>query len=227
VQASKNKKHEKAVVLLSGGIDSATALYIAKKKGFRPTALIFDYGQRHKKEIESARRIAAKAKCGYKVIKVDFPRKGSALLSGKERVPVRRSLSEIKKTIPSTYVPARNLIFLSIAASFAESMKAKAVFIGAHSQDYPGYPDCRGEFFDLFRKVIAAGTKYGKYLKIYAPLVNKKKSEIIKTAIRLKVPLELTWSCYKGGRAPCGVCDSCFFKKKAYKELNMKDPSYA
>ena len=217
---------KKAIVLLSGGIDSATALYLAGKK-FRPTALIFDYGQRHKKEIESAKRIAKIAKCRYKVIKVGFPRKGSALLDGKEGVPVRRSLKEIKRTVPPTYVPARNLVFLSIAASFAESMKAEAVFIGAHSQDYSGYPDCRREFFDIFRKVIAAGTKYGRRLKIYAPFVDKKKSEIIKAAIRLKVPLELTWSCYKGGRIPCGICDSCFFRKRAFKELSMEDPYYA
>ncbi len=217
---------KKAIVLLSGGIDSATALYLARKK-FCPTALIFDYGQRHKKEIESAKRIAGKAGCRYKVVKVNFPREGSALLNAKMSVPTVRSLREIKKTVPSTYVPARNLIFLSIAVSFAESMKAEVVFIGAHSQDYPGYPDCRREFFDLFRKVIAFGTKYGRRLKIYVPLVDKKKSEIIKTAVRLKVPLELTWSCYKGGSAPCGICDSCFFRKRAFEELGMQDPCYA
>lgn len=218
---------KKAIVLLSGGIDSATALYIAKKKRFNPHALIFDYGQRHKKEIESAKKIAKSADCRYKIVKLVFPEKGSALIDRDERVPVRRSLKEIKRNIPPTYVPARNLIFLSVAASFAESMKAKAIFIGAHSRDYPGYPDCGKAFFDVFKKVIAKGTKYGKHIKVHTPLLDKKKSEIIKIALRLKVPFGLTWSCYKGRENPCGVCDSCFFRKKAFEELNMKDPCYA
>ncbi len=217
---------KKAIVLLSGGIDSATTLYLAGKK-FLPTALIFDYGQRHKKEIKSAKSIAKKAGCRYKILKLPFPAEGSVLLDKNRRVPKTRPLKEIKKSVPSTYVPARNLVFLSVASSFAESVKAEAVFIGAHSQDYSGYPDCRGEFFDIFGKVIAAGTKYGKRLKIYAPLLNKKKSEIIKTAVRLNVPLELTWSCYEGGPEPCGMCESCFFRKRAFKELDIEDPYYA
>ncbi|MGB2705731.1 MAG: 7-cyano-7-deazaguanine synthase QueC [Candidatus Omnitrophota bacterium] len=226
MQVSRSKKYKrKALVLLSGGIDSATTLYLARKK-FCPTALMFDYGQRHKKEIESAKKIARIAHCQYKIVKLALPRKGNALLDRKAHVPVRRSLKEIKRTLPLTYVPARNLVFLSIASSFAESMKTKAVFIGCHSQDYPGYPDCRKAFFDIFRKVITAGTKYGRRIKIYAPLLDKKKSEIIKIALRLKVPIELTWSCYKGGRHPCGICDSCFFRRRAFEELNMEDPYY-
>lgn len=225
MQASKNKK-KKAVVLLSGGIDSAATLFIAKKKGFHPEALIFDYGQRHKKEISSAKRIAKKAGCPYKIIKLSFPWKGSSLLDTSLPVPARRSFARIARGIPSTYVPARNLIFLSIAASFAESIKAKAIFIGVHTEDYPGYPDCRKPFFDIFTKLVKIGTKEGKYIKLYTPLINKSKKEIIKKGLELKVPFGFTWSCYEGGVSPCGVCDSCRFRKKAFSELGMGDPYY-
>lgn len=218
---------KKCIVLLSGGIDSATMLYASKKNGFKPHALIFDYGQKHKKEILFAKRLAKKSCTPFKIVKLPFPWKGSSLLDGKMPIPVGRSVTEIKKRIPSTYVPARNMIFLSIAASFAESIKAKAIFIGAHTEDYSGYPDCRKEFFDLFNKVVARGTKIGSKLKIYAPFVYMKKSKIIKTGLKLGVPFGLTWSCYKGGKAPCGRCESCFFRIKAFKELGKKDPCYA
>ncbi|MBL7157128.1 MAG: 7-cyano-7-deazaguanine synthase QueC [Candidatus Omnitrophica bacterium] len=217
---------KRAIVLLSGGIDSATTLFLAKKKGFRPQSLIFDYGQRHRKEIEFAKKLAKRARSPYKILKLSFPQKSTSLVGRKREIPLRRSLKEIKKRIPSTYVPARNLVFLSIAASFAESMAARAVFIGAHTEDYSGYPDCRKEFFTVFKKAITAGTKDGKNLRIYAPLVNKNKKEIIKLGIKLKVPFEFTWSCYTGGKKPCGVCDSCFFRKKAFKELGINDPYF-
>jgi len=207
-------------------MDSATALYLAGKK-FCPTALIFDYGQRHKREIESAEKIAKKAHCQYKIVRVDLPRKGSALLDRKVAVPVRRSIKEIKLGIPPTYVPARNLIFLSVATSFAESIRARAIFIGAHSQDNPAYPDCSKTFFNIFKDVIATGTKYGKHIRIHVPLLHKKKSEIVKIGFRLKVPFELTWSCYRGGRKPCGICDSCIFRKRAFEELGIEDPYHA
>lgn len=217
---------KKAIVLLSGGIDSAVTLYLARRGGFRPTALIFDYGQRHKKEIGFAKRIAKKARTPYKVIKLSFPRKGSSLLDRKAHIPSQRSFGEIKKGIPSTYVPARNLIFLSIATSFAESVRGESVFIGAHTQDFSGYPDCRKAFFDIFKKAITEGTKYGKRIKIRAPLIEKSKKEIVKIGLRLKVPFKLTWSCYKGGKRPCGACDSCFFRKRAFEELGVTDPYY-
>ncbi|MFC1576501.1 7-cyano-7-deazaguanine synthase QueC [Candidatus Omnitrophota bacterium] len=216
---------KKAIVLLSGGIDSATTLYIARKKGFTPLALIFDYGQRHKKEIFLAKRLAKKARTPYKIIKLPFPGKASSLLDKGDPVPTGRSFKEIKKGIPSTYVPARNLIFLSIATSLAESIRASAIFIGAHRQDYSGYPDCRKEFFNKFKSVIASGTRDGKRIKIYTPLIDKRKKEIIKKGLDLKVPFRLTWSCYKGGKKPCGSCDSCLFRARAFRELGIKDPA--
>jgi 7-cyano-7-deazaguanine synthase len=225
VRASKNKK-KKAIVLLSGGMDSAVTLYLARKRGFRTSALIFDYGQRHRKEIGFAKQIAKKAGSTQKQVKLSFPWKGSSLVDEKKAIPTRRSLEEIKKGIPSTYVPCRNLIFLSIAASFAEAVNGDALFIGAHTQDFSGYPDCRKEFFDAYKRTIEAGTKNGKRIRIYTPLIGKNKTEIIKMGLRLNVPFELTWSCYKGGKAPCGICDSCSFRKKAFKKLGMKDPYY-
>jgi len=222
VRVSKNKK--KAIVLLSGGIDSAVTLYLARRKGFHPTALIFDYGQRHKKEIGFARRIARKARAPYKIIKLSFPWKGSSLLDKEMRIPAHASIG--KRNIPSTYVPGRNLIFLSIATSFAEGIKAGAIFIGAHTQDFSGYPDCRKAFFDIFKRVITTGTKDGKRIKVYTPLIGKNKTEIIKTGLRLKVPFGFTWSCYKGKSRPCGICDSCLFRKRAFEELGMKDPYF-
>jgi len=215
---------QKCVVLLSGGIDSATALYLAKKKGFTPHALTFDYGQRHKKEIKCAKKIAHIAHAPHTVLKIPFPGKSSSLIDRNKKIPSRRG---IKNSVPSTYVPARNLIFLSMAFGFAENIKAEAVFIGAHDEDYPGYPDCRKTFFDAFKKAVNTGTTRGKAIKLHAPLLGKGKKEIIKTALYAGAPLEHTWSCYKGLSTPCGVCDSCFFRARAFKELKMKDPYYA
>ena len=220
------KRKRKALVLLSGGIDSATALYIARDKGFRTLALIFDYGQRHKKEIDFAKRIARAARSPYRVLKASFPGRGSSILDKKEKIPVLRSFKRIKKGIPSTYVPARNLVFLALAVSFAESIKARAIFIGAHTDDYSGYPDCRKKFFDAFKRSVAAGTKDGRNIKIYTPLIGKNKKAIIREGMRLGVPFGSTWSCYTGGKAPCGVCDSCYFRKKAFKDLGIEDPYY-
>ena len=217
-------KLKRAVVLLSGGLDSATALYLAKKKGYRITCLIFDYGQRHKKEINAAKRIALEAKVAYCVAKIKFPWGGSSLL-GKKKIPLYKKPSE--KSIPSTYVPARNIIFLSFALSFAEAIKAKAIFIGAHSRDYSGYPDCRHKFLNAFKKAADLGTFAGRNkggIKIISPLINKDKASIIRLGVKLKVPYKYTWSCYQGGRYPCGKCDSCYYRNKGFKDAGIPDP---
>ncbi|MBM3248468.1 MAG: 7-cyano-7-deazaguanine synthase QueC [Candidatus Omnitrophica bacterium] len=213
----------RAIVLLSGGLDSSTTLFLARQKGYKASCLIFDYGQRHKKEIISAKKIAVAAKCKYNIIKIKLPWKGSSLLDKKSKLPDRRNI----KGIPSTYVPARNLIFLSFALSFAESQKAQAIFIGANQIDYSGYPDCRKEFYQALKNVIRKGTKTGvegSSVEILTPLINKTKSGIIKLGMNLGVPYQLTWSCYQGGRFPCGECDSCKFRAKGFKEARLKDP---
>jgi 7-cyano-7-deazaguanine synthase len=220
---------KKAVVLLSGGLDSAVTLYIARKKGYQPLCLIFDYGQRHRREIAAAKKIAQEAGCHHKVLKIDLTHKHSALLDKNIKIPQPKNsrTRELKNAIPVTYVPARNVIFLSFALSFAETLGERAVFIGAHAQDYSGYPDCRPQFFRAFERMSRVGTKSGvegRQIKIFTPLINKKKSEIIREGLRLGVPLRLTWSCYKGGRRPCGRCDSCYYRAKGFRELNIKDP---
>lgn len=213
---------KKAIVLLSGGLDSATTLFYAKKKGYKVYCLIFDYGQRHKREISSAVKIAKKAGCKYEVIRIKFPWKGSSLLDRKIKLP--KSLS---KAIPSTYVPARNTIFLSFALSYAEAVGAADIFIGANALDFSGYPDCRPKYYKVFNRLSRVATKSGvenKAIKIHTPLIDKTKKEIVLLAKRLKVPLELTWSCYRGGTKPCGVCDSCRLRQRGFRRAGVKDP---
>lgn len=217
-----DRKH--AIVLLSGGLDSATTLFYAQQKGFKVSCLIFDYGQRHRREIEQAKQIARYANCRFEVIKIQLPWKGSALLDRKVRLPERERIDP--KEIPVTYVPARNIIFLSFAASFAESIGARSIFIGANAVDYSGYPDCRPKFFQAYQKVLKQGQKsgvQGKAIRIYTPLVRKTKAEIIRLGIKLNVPYHLTWSCYAGGRKPCGKCDSCVLRQKGFEKAGVVD----
>lgn len=216
----------KAVVLISGGLDSAVALYLAVKKGFVCHCLSFNYGQRHKKEITCAGRLASSAKCGLIIVKLDLPWKGSSLIDKNMDIPVDRSFGEIGKGIPSTYVPARNTIFLSMAASFAEGIGANSIFIGAHLEDSSGYPDCRPEYLKAFNKIIRLGTKRGSEdrLNLRFPLIRKTKSQIIKLGASLGVPFAATWSCYMGGGTPCGRCDSCMLRAKGFREAGIKDP---
>lgn len=214
---------KKAIVLLSGGLDSATTLYIAKDKGFAAHCLIFDYSQRHKKEVQAAKKVAGLAQCPFYVIKINLPWKGSSLLDKKMGLPIDR----IGREIPSTYVPARNTIFLSFALSYAEAIGAQDIFIGANVLDYSGYPDCRPQYFNAFNILAALATKCGvedKKIKIQTPLINLKKSEIIKLGYKLGVPYQATWSCYKGGKKPCGRCDSCVLRAKGFREANKQDP---
>jgi 7-cyano-7-deazaguanine synthase len=208
-----------AVVLLSGGLDSATVLYLAQAQGYSCQALIFDYGQRHKQEIASAVKIAKASGCVYRILKIEFPWKGSALLDNKIKVPRR-----ISQGVPATYVPSRNIVFLSFALSLAEVIKAQGIFIGAHAQDYSGYPDCRPEFFEAFIKMARVGIAAKNTIKILAPLLNKNKSQIINLGVKLGVPFNLTWSCYRAGKKPCGECDSCHYRAKGFKESGLVDP---
>lgn len=211
---------KKAVVLLSGGMDSATTLFWAKKRGFDCLCLTFDYGQRHCREIDAAKKIARIAGCSSKVIKLKFPWKGDALTD--KNVPLPRGrLSSKFRNVPSTYVPARNTVFLSIALSCAESIRAKAILIGANAVDFSGYPDCRPDYYAAFRKMARLGTKcgiQGKPIAILAPLIKLSKAQIVRLAGKLRVPLDLTWSCYAGGKKPCGKCDACLLRDKGFRE---------
>lgn len=216
----------KAVVLLSGGLDSATTLFFARKKGFDVYALIFDYGQRHSRELKSAVKIAHSAKVPFEKIKISLPWKGSSLLDKKMALPESGIIK--KNNIPSTYVPARNTIFLSFALSYAESLSCGDIFIGANAVDYSGYPDCRPGYLNAFSKMALLATKRGingQAIHVRAPLLRLKKSEIIRLGMKLDVPYHLTWSCYKGAKYPCGLCDSCVLRAKGFKETGIKDPA--
>ncbi len=222
-----SRRFRKAVVLLSGGLDSATTLYIAKAKGFRCHCLSVDYGQRHRRELRSARAIAKKAGCPFHSIRIRLPWKGSALTDRRIPVPSSRSISEIGRGIPPTYVPARNTILLSYAVSFAEAMGASTIFIGANYLDASGYPDCRPHYYRAFAQVIRRGTKAGvegRPIRIGTPLIRKTKAQIIRMGTRLGVPYRLTWSCYQGGSSPCGRCDSCLLRAKGFEEAGVEDP---
>ena len=220
---------KKAVILLSGGLDSATTLYLAKDKGYECFCLIFDYGQRHKRELASAKSIARKAGCAWQIVKISLPWKGSSLLDRKIKISLVTRAPEYKSaSIPNTYVPARNIIFLSFALSYAEAIGARSIFIGANAIDYSGYPDCRPEFYNAFIKAANLGTKAGvegKKIKVITPLIRKTKAQIIRLGAGLGVPYELTWSCYRGGRIPCGKCDSCNFRAKGFQEAGVRDLS--
>ncbi len=219
----------KAVVLLSGGLDSATTLYLAKKRGYRCHCLIIDYGQRHRREIRSAQAIARAAQVPARVVRLRFPWGGSALTDPALRVPQGRSLRRIAKGIPTTYVPARNTIFLSLGLGFAEAVGAESIWIGANARDYSGYPDCRPRYYRAIQRAFRLGTKCGaegKPIRIVTPLIRKTKAQIIRLGVRLGVPYQLTWSCYLGGRNPCGACDSCLLRKKGFKEAGLNDPAF-
>lgn len=218
---------KKAICLLSGGLDSATVLAVALRDGYQVEALTLQYGQLHKREIESAKKIAAHFKVRQTELKIDLPWGGSALLDSSIPIPKNRNEKELSQGIPATYVPARNTIFLSFAASFAESRNAQAIFIGANAIDYSGYPDCRESFFLAFERVIQEGTKAGSEgnrTKIMVPLLHLRKTEIIELGTSLYVPYELTWSCYEGGEKPCGECDSCLIRLKGFEALGVSDP---
>ncbi len=219
----------KAVVLLSGGLDSATSLSWAKSRGWRPLALSVAYGQRHERELKSARALARAAGAPYREVRLNLPwLKSSSLVDARRALP-DLALSRIGRGgVPSTYVPGRNTILLSLAISLADAEGAEVIVIGANILDYSGYPDCRGPFLRAMEKSARLGTKSGAAgarLKILAPLLRLDKAGIIRLALRLKVPLGLTWSCYRGGRTPCGACDSCKLRAKGFREAGLADPA--
>lgn len=217
---------KKAVVLLSGGLDSTTALYWTSAQGYQPHCLIMDYGQRHRREIRSAQRIAEHRGFPYRIVRCELPWGGSALLDKNVEIPKGRAYDEMGSGIPSTYVPARNTLFLSFALSWAEAMGAEVIVIGANQLDWSGYPDCREDFFRAFEKVIQQGTKVGvegSPVQIVVPLLKKTKREIVQLGSQLGVPFEWTWSCYQGGDTPCGECDSCHLRAKGFQEAGVKD----
>lgn len=217
---------EPAVVLLSGGIDSATTAAIAGAEGAALYALTVNYGQRHAKELESACKIAALlGVVEHKVVSVDLRAwGGSALTSPTIPVPCR---AEIGEDIPATYVPARNLVLLSLATSYAEAVGAEKIYFGANSLDYSGYPDCRPEFVQAFQQAAALGTKRGVEghpIEILAPLQYLTKIEIIRKGLELGLDYSLTWSCYQGEARACGLCDSCKIRLAAFAALEQTDP---
>ena len=219
-----------AVVLLSGGLDSATAMALAKSQGYEAYALSFDYGQRHLFELEAAGRVANSLGAKeHRVVKIDNGIFGGSALTDGVDVPKKRSENEIGAGIPVTYVPARNTIFLAHALAWAETIPAGHIFIGANAIDYSGYPDCRPEFIALFETLANIGTKAGTEgarFQIHAPLIKFSKAQIIRKALELDVDLSLTRSCYDpapDGRA-CGQCDSCQLRLKGFREAGVADP---
>ncbi len=221
----------KAVVLLSGGLDSTTILAIAQDRGFQPCALTFRYGQRHQSEIEAARRIAADANVTEHVI-VDFDLRqfgGSALTSSID-VPKKESADQIGGGIPITYVPARNTIFLSFALAWSEVLPAAHIFIGVNALDYSGYPDCRPEYINAFQKMSNLGTKAGiegQGVNIHTPLINLTKAQIIDWGQRLGVDYAKTVSCYDPDQdgSACGHCDACLLRLRGFEENGVADPA--
>ena len=222
----------KAVVLLSGGLDSATTLAVAQSEGFRCFAMTFAYGQRHKREIESAKKVAESlGATEHRIIEIDLAAiGGSALTDMAIDVPKERAYIDSSSQIPITYVPARNTIFLSYALAWAEVLGVFDIFIGVNSTDYSGYPDCRAEYITAFEKTAnlataAAVNGKGRY-KIHTPIIEMTKAQIIKTGTKLGVDYSLTHSCYDpdGSGRSCGRCDSCLLRLKGFAEAGLQDP---
>ena len=222
---------KRAVILLSGGVDSATAAAIAKRQGFALHALSFRYGQRHQQEIEAAKKVAAflEAKA-HLVLDFDLRAIGGSALTDRIEVPKGRSPAEIARGIPVTYVPARNTIFLSFGLALAERIGAADIFFGANQLDYSGYPDCREEYIQAFEQMANLATKAGvenkSKLTIHTPLIHMSKAEIINEGVALGIDYGLTWSCYdpQPDDRACGLCDSCQLRLKGFKEAGLDDP---
>ncbi len=222
---------KRAVVALSGGLDSATALAICRRDGFEPFALSFRYGQRHEREIEAARQVARSlGAVEHRIAEIDLRVFGGSALTAEIDVPKQRSETEMGTGVPITYIPARNTIFLSYALAWAEVLGAQDIFLGVNAIDYSGYPDCRPEFIRAFENLAnvatRAGSEEGARFRIHTPLISLSKAEIIREGVSLGVDYSLTHSCYdptSDGLA-CGRCDSCQLRLKGFREAGLRDP---
>jgi 7-cyano-7-deazaguanine synthase len=225
---------KKAVCLLSGGLDSATCLALARRDGYETYALSFDYGQRHRVELVAAARVAESLDAAdHRLMELDLRVFGNSALTADIDVPKGRTQEIMDSEIPVTYVPARNTIFLSLALAWAEVLEAQDIFIGVNALDYSGYPDCRPEFIEAFEKMANLATKTGvegrTKVKIHTPLISLTKAGIVKLGEELGLNFSLTHSCYdpdEHGR-PCGLCDSCLLRRKGFAEAGLADPTVA
>ena len=222
----------KAVCLLSGGLDSATSLAVARREGFACYTLAFDYGQRHHVELEAAARVARSlGAVEHVVVPINLRQFGNSALTADIAVPKGRAEAEMSREIPITYVPARNTVFLSIALAWAEVLESSDIFIGVNALDYSGYPDCRPEYIEAFEKMANLATKVGvegrTRVRIHTPLIALTKAGIIALGRELGVDYSLTHSCYDPDEAgrPCGACDSCLLRAKGFAELGLPDPA--
>jgi 7-cyano-7-deazaguanine synthase len=222
----------RAVCLLSGGLDSSVCLALARSQGFECYALSFNYGQRHRVELESAARVAKSlGAVRHLVVPIDLRVFGGSALTSDIAVPKGRSAAQMAAEIPVTYVPARNTVFLSLALAWAEVLGCSDIFIGVNALDYSGYPDCRPEYIEAYEAMANLATKAGVEgrmgLKIHTPLIRLSKAEIVKLGAQLGLDFSLTHSCYDPDEAgrPCGQCDSCVLRRKGFEEAGVKDPS--
>jgi 7-cyano-7-deazaguanine synthase len=232
MNTSRDGSFNRAICLLSGGLDSATALAIARAQGFLCYCLSFDYGQRHRIELEAAARIAAQLGAAeHRTVRIDLRAFGGSALTSDLAVPKGRDEAKIASEIPVTYVPARNTIFLSFALAYAETAGASNIFIGVNAIDYSGYPDCRPEFIRAFEAMASLATKAGvegtARIRIHTPLMQMSKADIVRKAAELGVDIASTHSCYDPGQdgRPCGRCDACILRRKGFEEAGMEDPA--
>jgi len=221
----------KAVCLLSGGLDSSTCLALARRQGLECYALSFDYGQRHRLELEAAARVASALGARRHItLKLDLRAFGGSALTDEIAVPKGRRADEMGDGIPVTYVPARNTIFLACALAWAETLEASDIFLGVNAIDYSGYPDCRPEFIEAFERLAGLATKAGvegrTRVRIHTPLIRLAKADIVRLGRDLGLDFGLTWSCYDPGESgkPCGACDSCLLRAKGFDEAGVQDP---
>lgn len=224
---SRSASTPRAVILLSGGLDSTTLAYLLAAYGFQLYGLSFRYGQRHERELEAARAVAERLGfVEHRIVTLDLAQWGGSSLVGAGEIP-----SEPTTGIPSTYVPVRNLVFLSIAHAYAEAIDADAVAIAVSQVDYSGYPDCRGEFLAAYQQAADLASRRfaetGRRIPVLAPFLDVPKAAIVRLGLRLGVDYRLTWSCYRGGERPCGTCDSCRLRARAFAEAGVPDPLLA